>query len=67
ALGLEVYAVASGQPRQTATLADLLPGNRGVRKFLYTGGAASLKGRQVVIGVQDRDGGGRLVRDALIE
>lgn len=57
---LEVVAVAPGLPRQRSSVTDLPPGTPAVRRFVFSGAAASLKNQRIYVGVTDTATGGRL-------
>jgi hypothetical protein len=54
-LTLEITAFAEGLPRSKASVTDLTPGNQVVKRFVYPGAAARLRGQRVVLSVFDPD------------
>lgn len=57
---LELTAFAPRRPRASATVGSLQPGQQVVRRFVFPGAAASLRGQRVLVSVTEPDGGSRL-------
>lgn len=61
-LTMEAFAVAPGFKVYSAPVSRLPPGNTVTRRFRFEGGAQSLKGKGVRVGVKELDGTGRVNR-----
>ena len=60
AQSIEAYAMASGRPRQSATVSKLAPNDSAIRRFYFRGDAASMRGSTIRVGLLEIDGPGRL-------
>jgi len=60
AKSLDAYAMARGRPRQSATVSKLAPNESTIRKFIFRGGAAAMRGQSIRVGLLEIDGPGRL-------
>jgi len=61
-LTMEAFAVAPGFKVYSAPVSRLPPGNTVTRRFRFEGGAESLQGKGVRVGVKELDGTGRVNR-----
>jgi hypothetical protein len=59
-LDLELTAFAPKRPRASSTVGSLPPGQQALRRFVFPGAAASLRGQRVLVSVTEPDGGSRL-------
>jgi hypothetical protein len=60
ALDLEFTAFAPKRPRASTLVGGLQPGHQAVRRFVFPGAAAALKGQRVLVSVTEPEGGTRL-------
>lgn len=65
-LDLELTAFAPKRPRAGATVGGLQPGHQAVRRFVFPGAAAALRGQKVLVSVTEPDGGARLNASTVI-
>ena len=63
---LRLEAAAWGFPSHQLSLSNLTPGQTASRRFLFKGGAASLKGRRIVISVADTEEAERLNKAVVV-
>jgi hypothetical protein len=66
-LTLEITAFAEGLPRTKASVTALTPGNQAVKRFVYAGSAAALKGQRVILSVFDPESKMRVNKSILIK
>jgi hypothetical protein len=60
AVDLELTAFAPKRPRASATVGSLQPGQQSIRRFVFPGAAAALRGQKVLVSVTEPEGGSRL-------
>jgi hypothetical protein len=63
----ELSGFAEGYPRGKVYISDLPPGALATRRLAFPGGAATLRGQRVAVGVQDVTTQSRATRSVLIE
>lgn len=58
----DVSAFAPDLPRERARISGLAPGNQTVRRFVFPGAAANLRGKQIIVSLAEANSGARLNR-----
>lgn len=62
----ELTAFAPKLPRASATITSLRPGHQTVRRFVFPGAAADLRGQRIIVSVTNPEDGTRLNASAII-
>jgi hypothetical protein len=67
ALMMELTCFAPGIPRMKTVVSDLVPGRQSVKRFVFSGNAAKLRGQRIIVSAVTPEGGSRLNRSILIQ
>lgn len=65
-LDTELTAFAPKLPRASATITSLRPGHQTVRRFVFPGSAADLRGQRVIVSISNPEDGSRLNASAIM-
>lgn len=66
-LTLELTCFAPGSPRTKSTVTDLTPGRQVVKRFTFSGKAADMRGKRVIVTGSAPGGGARVTKSVVIE
>jgi hypothetical protein len=66
-LMMELTCFAPDLPRAKNMVADLVPGRQSVKRFVFSGQAANLRGKRIIVSAVTPEGGARLNKSILIQ